>query len=140
MTNQTTSCLNIQMLRASHWVLKTYEDAYRPHGIRATQVPVLQLIAKHGPVSVKQIAEQSITERSVLSRKLSVMESNGWVAKINVKGTQERLYQVTDLGQQKLAAIEHVRCQTQQRLLDTLTAQEQTLLLGLCEKLTLANS
>ena len=38
------SCINLQMLRASHRVMKVYEDAYRPFGIKATQFPVLNLI------------------------------------------------------------------------------------------------
>ena len=139
MTNQQLNCLNMQMLRASHWVLKTYEDAYRPYGIRATQVPVLSLIASDGPISIKQIAEQTITERSVLSRKLGVMEKNGWVSKQAVSGTQERVYEITDIGRAKLANIESIRCQVQQQLTLALSEDEKNMLLNLCDKLTLDN-
>ena len=37
-------CINLQMMRSSHFVLKTYDEAYRPHGVRATQMPVQNLL------------------------------------------------------------------------------------------------
>ena len=68
------SCINMQILRASHYVLKTYDDAYRDLGIRATQMPVVGLISHKGPITIRQIAEEMESERSVMSRKLQVME------------------------------------------------------------------
>ena len=68
------ACVNLQMLRASHSVLKSYDDAYRPYGVKATQLPVLNLLSSNGTATTKEIASQTMTERSVLSRKLQVMQ------------------------------------------------------------------
>ena len=131
-------CINLQMLRASHRVLKTYDDAYRPFGIRATQLPVLSLIAQ-GPATIRDIAEETETERSVLSRKLQVMEKHGWIRRESLPGTKEKVYVLDADGKDLLEKVMPVRIQVQQRLLEKLDTQEQQLLVGLCDKLKSAS-
>lgn len=127
-------CVNLQMLRASHMVLKTYDDAYRPFGVRATQMPVLNLIAT-GPTTVKTIAEETVTERSVLSRKLQVMEKNGWIRRQSIAGSREKAYVLTEDGKDLLDNVKPVRLEVQALLLARLDDSERNLLIGLCDKL-----
>jgi DNA-binding MarR family transcriptional regulator len=135
MDNSSLNCLNLQILRASHLILKTYEEGYRPHGIGATQVPVLQLIANKGPVSIKLIAEQTIIDRSVLSRKLQLMEKNLWIEKQRVAGTQERQYIISKAGAELLKQLQPTRAHVQDKLLHNLSSKEQRDLVQLCNKL-----
>lgn len=128
-------CLNLQMLKASHMVLKTYDDAYRPYGIRATQLPVLSMIANRGPVTMKVISAETATERSVLSRKLQVMEKNGWVKKQSIPGTQEKAYVIAEEGKVLLDRVMPVRFEVQQKLLSNISDEERAVLLSLCDKL-----
>ncbi|MDH5545645.1 MAG: MarR family transcriptional regulator [Gammaproteobacteria bacterium] len=128
-------CMNLQMLRASHVVLKTYDDAYRPFGIRATQLPVLNLIAQQGKCTIRDIADETESERSVLSRKLQVMEKNGWIGRESIAGTREQAYILTDTGRQLLDKVKPVRLEVQQQLLGRLDENERHLLIGLCDKL-----
>lgn len=128
-------CMNLQMLRASHMVLKTYDDAYRPFGIRATQLPVLNLISQRGSATIKEIAEETVTERSVLSRKLQVMEGNGWIHEQVNSSTREKVFVLTPEGAGMLERVMPVRYQVQEKLLSNLTTDERRLLLGLCDKL-----
>jgi len=129
------ACMNLQMLRASHFVLKAYDDAYRPYGIRATQLPVLSLIGCRGPVSIKAIAEETASERSVLSRKIAVMEKSGWIREEPQRRGREKCFVLTDQGREILESVIPVRDQVQQRLLGRLSAEEQGLLMSLCGKL-----
>lgn len=133
-TEESLQCVNLQMLRASHMVLKTYDDAYRPFGVRATQLPVLNLIAQ-GPTTVKTIAEETVTERSVLSRKLQVMEKNGWIQREKMEGSREKAYTLTDEGKALFDKLLPVRMQVQHELLGRLDDNERSLLMGLCDKL-----
>jgi DNA-binding MarR family transcriptional regulator len=128
-------CVNLQMLRASHMVLKTYDDAYRPYGIRATQLPVLSLVASFGPMTIKQISAETASERSVLSRKLQVMEKNGWIILDPESKGREKAFMVTEEGQALLDRVMPVRWKVQEQILGRLSPEEQNLMLTLCEKL-----
>jgi DNA-binding MarR family transcriptional regulator len=123
------------MLRASHMVLKTYDDAYRPYGVRATQLPVLSLIEQRGPVTIKVIAEETVSERSVLSRKLQVMEKHGWIVREGIPGSREQLYSLSEEGKALLEKLRPIRLEVQKQLMDRLEDEERQLLLGLCDKL-----
>jgi len=134
-SNVDLSCMNLQMLRASHRVMKVYEDAYRPFGIKATQFPVLNLINHFKHMTTREIAEHTESERSVLSRKLSVMRKNGWIEMQIDSQTREKVFQLSDSGRQLLSEIKPVRERVQERLLAQLDENEIQLLLNLCDKL-----
>ena len=129
------SCINMQILRASHYVLKTYDDAYRDLGIRATQMPVIGLIARKGPVTIRQIADEMESERSVMSRKLQVMEKNGWISEDPLTTGKEKSFILTDEGRALIDRVLPVKHQVQQRILEKSSDDERNLLLNLCTKL-----
>jgi DNA-binding MarR family transcriptional regulator len=128
------SCINLQMLRASHRVMKVYEDAYRPYGIKATQLPVLNLIEQFQSMTTREIAEQTESERSVLSRKLAVMEKNNWIQAATDGQTREKVFQLTEEGKRLLDELRPVRIKVQEKLLAQLDENEINLLMNLCDK------
>ena len=128
-------CMNLEMLRASHMVLKAYDEAYRPYGIKATQLPVLSVVGCRGPIGIKALAEETASERSVLSRKLAVMQKNGWLAEERSKGSREKAFVLTEAGRELLEQVIPARDAVQQRLLERLTSAEQAALMSLCSKL-----
>ena len=129
------SCVNLQMLRASHSVLKSYDDAYRPYGVKATQLPVLNLLSLNGLATTKQIASQTSTERSVLSRKLQVMQKNEWIEPKYIRNTREKAYSLTEKGQELVDRVLPIRLDVQKKLMSKLSNDEQDLLINLCDKL-----
>ncbi len=129
------ACINLQMMRSSHYVLKVYDEAYRPFGIRATQMPVLGAVARRQPVTIRQIADELESERSVMSRKLQVMEKSGWVKMSSEMVGREKLFVLTDQGEDLIKKILPVRIEVQKRLTSVLTEDELNLLLTLCTKL-----
>lgn len=132
-------CINLQMMRSSHYILKAYDEAYRPFGIRATQMPVLGAVARRQPVTIRQIAEELESERSVMSRKLQVMEKNGWVREDPEASGKEKMFMLTRRGKDLIKKIVPVRLDVQQRLMSALTKDELNLLLTLCNKLKAAS-
>ncbi len=139
MTNEameidTVPCINLQILRASHRVLKAFEDAYRPFGVKATQMPVLALLAHRNAMTTREIAEQTDSERSVLSRKLAVMEKNQWIRSSVNPSTREKVYELTEAGKALLEQVQPVKAKVQAQLMGRLSEQEQNLLLNLCDK------
>lgn len=129
------ACINLQMMRSSHYILKAYDEAYRPFGIRATQMPVLGAVARRQPVTIRQIADELESERSVMSRKLQVMEKNGWVREDLEAPGKEKMFMLTKEGKELIQKILPVRLDVQQRLMSALTEEELNLLLTLCNKL-----
>jgi len=129
------ACVNLQMLRASHSVLKSYDDAYRPFGVKATQLPVLNLLSQIGTATTKEIALQTMTERSVLSRKLQVMHKNEWIIPQYIRNTREKAYTLTEKGQELVNETMPIRLDVQQKIMSKLSEEERNLLINLCDKL-----
>jgi DNA-binding MarR family transcriptional regulator len=128
-------CINMQILRASHYVLKTYDDAYRHLGIRATQMPVVGLISRKGPITIRQVADEMESERSVMSRKLQVMEKNGWISEDPLTTGKEKSFILAEEGKALIERVLPVKHAVQQKILSKLTEDERNLLLNLCTKL-----
>lgn len=129
------ACINLQMMRASHYILKAYDDAYRPFGIRATQMPVLGILARRQPVSIREIADELESERSVMSRRLQIMEKRGWLMEDQKTSAKEKTFVLTQQGNELIESILPVRLDVQQRMTSALTKDELSLLLSLCNKL-----
>ena len=130
------ACMNLQVLRASHFVLKAFDEAYREFGVRATQLPVLAMMAESPvPVSIKDIAEVVESERSVMFRKLKVMEKNGWIVEDLSASGKEKMYLLTDSGHKLIGDLAPIRAQVQEKLMTRLAPDEQYLLMSLCGKL-----
>lgn len=129
------ACINLQMMRSSHYILKTYDEAYRPHGIRATQMPVLGTIARRQPVTIREVADELESERSVISRRMQVMKKSGWVKEDTKTTGKEKSFLLTKKGKNLIEKILPIRMQVQQRLTSALTDKEMNLLMTLCNKL-----
>ncbi|MDE2014474.1 MAG: winged helix-turn-helix transcriptional regulator [Alphaproteobacteria bacterium] len=59
-----------------------YDEALRPFGIQGSQLNLLVVVAKMGPVRRAEIGKLIHLERSTLTRNLQVMLSNGWIEEV----------------------------------------------------------
>lgn len=134
------ACINLQMLRASHYIMKMYDEAYRPLGIRATQMPVLGVVARRGPVTIQDVADEMEAERSAISRKLQVMQQNGWVRENAQLVGKQKAFSLTPKGRKLIDRVKPIRLAVQNELLSRLSEQEQKLLMSLCGKLKSAEA
>lgn len=73
-------CLGVRMRLIDRVVTKIYNDALRPHGLRATQMNVMGVIALTGPVGPDRIGRMLHLSPSTLSRTVNRMKSRGWLA------------------------------------------------------------
>jgi DNA-binding MarR family transcriptional regulator len=128
-------CINLQMLRASHYILKAYDEAYRPFGVRATQIPVLAVLARLQPASIRSIADEMESERSVISRKLQVMEKCGWIREDANSTGREKTFVLSAKGRELIENVKPARLSVQKQLMSLLNEDEQQLLMSLCGKL-----
>lgn len=133
--NNTPPCINLQMMRSSHFIMKAYDDAYRPFGVKATQMPVLGIVSRLQPVTIKIVADEMESERSAISRKMQVMEKNGWVKEDPDTTGKEKSFKLTAKGRNLIERIKPVRSAVQKRIFSALSPAEQELLMSLCGKL-----
>ncbi len=115
--------------------MKAYDNAYRPFGVKATQIPVLGIVARLQPVTIKTVADEMESERSAISRKMQVMEKNGWVKEDPGTTGKEKSFKLTTKGRNLIERIKPVRFAVQQRIFSALSPAEQELLMSLCGKL-----
>ncbi len=69
-------CLNLR--KATRSVTKLYDEAYRPIGIRSTQLPLL-VAAFLRSQTVTSLADELALDRTTVSRNLIPCERKGWI-------------------------------------------------------------
>ena len=73
-------CLGYRVRALSRRITAVYDEAFRPLGIKGSQMNVLTVIAASGDKSrASQLAERIALEPSSMSRIIEVMRRNGWV-------------------------------------------------------------
>jgi MarR family transcriptional regulator for hemolysin len=65
--------------RASRALLKRHESRLRPLGFGMSQMPVLQALEQHGPLSQKELARRAKVEQPTMAEMLARMERDGVV-------------------------------------------------------------
>jgi DNA-binding MarR family transcriptional regulator len=85
-TSQTTlslPCMCASFRRATRAITQSYEEAFRPLGLRATQFTILQVLAM---------------DSTTLTRTLRIMVREGWIAERRGKDRRERLLRLAKAG------------------------------------------
>ena len=100
-TAATCACSNLR--KAARSITQLYEEALRPLGIRATQFPIL--MATHGlrAVSVTDLADNLVIDRTTLTRNLAALERQGLVRIAPGEDRRTRLAELTAAGHAVLA-------------------------------------
>lgn len=79
------TCLLSAVRKLSRIVTSIYDDELRPHGIKGSQLNLLVVIAKAGPVRRSAIGRHAAIDRSTLTRNLAVMAANGWIEEVTAQ-------------------------------------------------------
>lgn len=91
-------CVCTCLRRAARAVTQFYDEAFRPSGYRATQVSILAALAGTGPVTVSGLAEETVTDRTTLTRNLKLLEKKGLVCLEPGKDRRQRRVCLTKQG------------------------------------------
>jgi DNA-binding MarR family transcriptional regulator len=98
------SCACYNLRRAARATTRLYDDFLKPSGLRTTQYSVLMAAKLRGPVTLTKLAEITITDRTTLTRNLTVLEKKGLVASEPGEDRRERLVTLTEQGEEALVA------------------------------------
>ena len=89
--------------KAARVVTQLYDEALRSQDLRGTQFTLLVVVRSRGPVTVKQLAETTVTDRTTLTRNLRPLEKKRLIRIEAGKDRRERIVTLTDRGDRTLA-------------------------------------
>ena len=111
-------CFNIR--KAARAISQLYDDVLRPSGLRVTQFSILAVTRRLGPVTVTRLAEETVTDRTTLTRNLKVLGQQKLIRITPGHDRREREVTLTDRGGAALAQAypfwKKIQAQVTQRL------------------------
>ena len=72
-------CLAVRIRLLNRTVTHIFDEALRPLGVKVSQLNVLIVVAKLGPISPGSVAGRLNMEKSTLSRNVERMRTHGWL-------------------------------------------------------------
>ncbi len=88
-------CIAVRIRLLNRTVTNIFDNALRPLGMKVSQLNVLIVVAKRGPISPGDVARRLNMEKSTLSRNVDRMKIHGW---IKVSGGQSGRKQLLEIG------------------------------------------
>jgi DNA-binding MarR family transcriptional regulator len=122
--------------RTSRALTQSYERAFRPIGLRATQFTILQVLSRAGEVSQGQLGEILAMDSTTLTRTLEIMRRHGWIAERRGEDQRERRLSLSNSGKTKLNRATVVWEKIQSRLRGQLGDQAWNNLMQLTNQIT----
>jgi DNA-binding MarR family transcriptional regulator len=120
---ETTRCLCLASRRAARLITRTFDQALRAHGIRATQFTLLAALTLAGPMSIGDLAELLAADRTTVSRNLSLVQQRELVSIKAGKDARARIASITPAGRALLAEALPTWRKTQKQLTEDLGDQ-----------------
>ncbi len=112
------ACFNVR--KAARAITQLYDDVLRRSGLRVTQFSILAVTRRLEPVTVTRLAEETVTDRTTLTRNLKVLSQQRLVRIVPGEDRREREVSLTDRGRAALAQAypmwKDVQAQVAQRL------------------------
>ncbi len=99
------SCVCFNVRKAARAVTQLYDERMRPFGLRVTQLAILGKTLLLEPVTVTQLAEVAVTDRTTLTRNLRLLEQQGLIRIDGGEDRREREVRLTDRGRDILAHV-----------------------------------
>ena len=120
MTTLINDCACLKVRTAARAVTKFYDNAFRPLGLRATQLSVLLAVAFSRAVSIASLSRMLGMDRSTLTRNLRPLEEKGLVALGPEGHHRSRTLSITSKGDQLVRKAVPLWEKTQQKFRETL--------------------
>ena len=118
------TCACLQMRKAARVVTQLYDEALRPIGLRSTQLPILVTLAAHGALSLTDLADRLVLDRTTLIRNLRPLQRRGLIEVGREDGKRTHGAALTAAGQQAAAAAVPLWARAQIRVTDELGSRE----------------
>lgn len=91
-------CIGFNLRKATRSISQFYDELLRPVGIRGTQYSLLVSLQMSGTITVTQLAENVVMDRTTLTRNLEVLEKQGFVDVTPGVDRRTRMVTITEDG------------------------------------------
>lgn len=100
MTNELdpANCTSFNLRKAARIVAQVYDQYLQPSGLKSTQFSLLKVASGRGPLSISDLAEELVMDRTTLTRNLKPLERDGLVEVVAGKDARTRNVRVTPQG------------------------------------------
>lgn len=98
---ETRSCVCFQMKRGMRAMVRAYDDALRPSGLRSTQFSMLGVVKAFGPLSSAKLGELMVIDKTTLPRSLALLAREGLIEARAGKDRREKLLSLTKAGESR---------------------------------------
>jgi len=129
-------CLCGSVRRAARALTQVYEKALSPTGLTATQMTILQVLARVAEVTQGRLGEILAMDSTSLTRTLAVMSRKAWIDERRGTDRREKWLSLSIAGKRKLKSAEPVWEQVQRQLRRELGDDGWDQLMGLTQRLT----
>lgn len=116
------TCTNIR--KAARVITQYYDDALRPCGLRATQLPLLVKLALADALPLTGLATDLVMDRTTLTRNLKPLEQQGLITTSEGIDRRIRLIHLTDQGRQALTLAFPLWQQAQEQVKNLLGSEQ----------------
>jgi len=100
-----TNCLSVRLRLMNRMVGAIYDEALRPHGIKASQLNILVAVSAFGRVTSRQLCRVLHMDTSTFSRAVARLKKNRWL-RVEPSGEGKVLkIQVTNEGLKKIEQV-----------------------------------
>jgi len=130
MTQALTDCTCFNLRKAARAVTQVYDQALRPFGLRITQYSLLEVIGRRGTVSITELAEAAVMDRTTLTRNLRVLLRDGLIRIKVGQDIRVREVTLTPGAKEKLTLARSGWAKAQAHMRDTLGPARVKRLLG----------
>lgn len=96
------ACVCNSIRQAARAITQLYDEALRPSGLRITQFSILGATLAAGPITLTQLAEATVTDRTTLARNLKLLEEQGLIRIAIGDDRREREISITRQGGEAL--------------------------------------
>ncbi len=96
------ACFNLR--KAARAVTQLYDEFLRPANLRTTQFSLLTVLEQAGMVSISQLAELAVMDRTTLTRNLELLDREGLVRVRPGSDARVREVSLTPAGRTRLLA------------------------------------
>jgi len=91
-------CTSARLRQASRAVTQFYDKVLQPSGLLSTQLPLLAMIRTAGTITISELAERAIIDRTTLTRNLRLLEQNGLIKSESGKDRRRREMSISTKG------------------------------------------
>ncbi|NDL63899.1 MarR family winged helix-turn-helix transcriptional regulator [Acerihabitans arboris] len=124
-TNQPAVCHATALRKATRRMSQLYDAALAPIGLRSTQRSILRQINNAGELSMSELAEALVLDRSALNHNLKPLERDGLLTvAVAQEDKRGRVVRLTQAGHDKLQA-SHSLWQDAQRRFESIIPSSQ---------------